>query len=157
MRRTILVIMAIAAVVLSTPAWAAGDDSDKKDVMAVVNRFVDSFNKGDSKAAEALLVPDAPIIDEVPPYVWKGAGSFGAWLNDYDADAKKRGITDGHVTLGKPKHIMVSDKHAYAVIPSDYTYKEKGKTVKQTGSMFTLTLRKDPSGWIISGWSWSTN
>ena len=52
---------------------------------------------------------------------------------------------------------MISGDHAYVVMPSSYTHKKNGKPVKQTGSMFTLTLQKEASGWRIAGWSWSTN
>ena len=33
------------------------------------------------------------------PYAWHGAGACAKWSSDYDADAKKKGITEGHVTL----------------------------------------------------------
>ena len=154
MRKTILAITILAAAVCATVAMAA---SDKDDVLAVVNRFVDAFNKGDAKTACDLCAVNVVIIDEIPPYVWQGAASCQAWLSDYDADAKKREITDGHVEIGKPKHVDVTGDRAYVVIPSNYTYKMKGKPVKQAGSMFTLTLRKDSAGWSITGWSWATN
>jgi len=78
-------------------------------------------------------------------------------MNDYDSDAKKRGISDGAVTLGKVRHVDVSDDLAYVVVAADYAYKMNGKPVKETGSILTLVLRKSATGWRITGWSWSKN
>ena len=78
-------------------------------------------------------------------------------MNDYDSDAKKNGITDGAVTLGSPRHVDITADHAYVVVPTNYTYKQKGKAVKETGSMLTVALQKGAAGWRITGWAWSKN
>jgi hypothetical protein len=131
--------------------------SEETDVVAVVHQFVDSFNKGDTKTAAAACADETSIIDEFPPYEWHGAGSCLKWMSDYDADAKKNVITDGVVTLHKPKHVDVSGDRAYVVVAADYAYKKQGKPVKQTASMMALALHKGPAGWRITGWSWAQN
>jgi hypothetical protein len=78
-------------------------------------------------------------------------------MKDYDADAARRGITDGAVTLGTPLHVDVDNSRAYLVIPSTYAFKLKGKAVKETGSLFTFALLKGQKGWRIVGWSWAKN
>jgi hypothetical protein len=77
------------------------------------------------------------------------------WFNDYDADAKKSGISDGAVTLGRPRHIDVTGDRAYIVVPANYTFKQKGKLVKEIGSLLTIALQKGDAGWRITGWTWS--
>ena len=146
-------------VTLAVAAMAAGPTTadDKADVMAVVNQFVDGFNKGDTKSAAAACADQTSIIDEFPPHEWHGAGACLAWMKDYDTDARKNVITDGAVTLGKPKHLDVDGTYAYVVIPSDYSFKKQGKPVKETGSLFTFALKKGPAGWRITGWSWAKN
>jgi ketosteroid isomerase-like protein len=126
---------------------------DKTAVIAVVHQFTDAFNKGDTKTAAAACADQTSIIDEFP----HGAGGCAKWMTDYDADAKKNGITDGHVTLGTPKHVNVAADRAYVVVPADYAYKEKGKPVKETGSILTVALQKVAAGWRITGWSWTKN
>jgi hypothetical protein len=74
------------------------------------------------------------------------------WANDYDADARKNSITDGVVTLGPPRHIDVTRDRAYVVVPANYTFKQKGKLVKETGSLLTIALQKEKDGWRITGW-----
>jgi len=120
-----------------------------------VHQFVDGFNKGDIKSALAACADQTSIIDEFPPHEWHGAGACAIWANDFDADAKKNGITDGVVTLGSPRHVDVTGDRAYAVVPANYTFKMKGKTVKETGSTLTIALQKGTAGWRMTGWAWT--
>ena len=145
-----LFIATALAVLSAVPAAA-----QKSDVMATVDQFVNGFNKGDTKSAASACSDETSIIDEFPPHEWHGPGSCLKWMNDYDADAKKNGITGGIVTLGKPLHLDVTADRAYVVIPSDYIFKRNGKTVKETGSMFTFALQKEKAEWRITGWAWA--
>ena len=145
--------MVLTAAVLTAGPVAA---DDKKDVMVPINQFVDGFNKGDAGAA-AACADETSILDEFPPHEWHGSGACLKWMNDYDADAKKNGITDGLVTLGTPKHIDITGDRAYVVIPSNYTFKMKGKPVKETGSALAFALHKGETGWRITGWAWAKN
>jgi hypothetical protein len=147
-------LIALAAGILAAGTAAA---SDEADVMASVHRFVDAFNKGDTKTATAACANHAFIIDEFPPYQWQGAGACSTWMNDYDADAKKNGITDGIVTLDSPRHVDVTADRAYVVVPANYAFNEKGKPVKEVGSLLTIALQKAEAAWRITGWSWSKN
>jgi ketosteroid isomerase-like protein len=144
----------VTVAVLSLGAAAA---DDKTDIMATVNRFVDAFNKGDAKAAAAACADETSIIDEFPPHEWHGAGACSKWMEDYDADAKKNNLTDGVVTMSKPRHVDVTGDRAYVVVPSNYKFKLKGKVVEEVGSMFTLALHKGTAGWRITGWAWAKN
>jgi ketosteroid isomerase-like protein len=147
------VFIALAVAVLAAVPTAAFDE--KTDVMAVVRQFVDGFNKGDVKTAVAACAEQASIIDEFPPYEWHGMGACSKWADDYDADAKKNGITDGSVRLGKPRHIDIAGDQAYVVVPANYTYKQRGKLVREIGSMLTLALQKGAAGWRITAWAWT--
>jgi ketosteroid isomerase-like protein len=144
-------------VALAVVLCAAGQTSEsaKTAVMATAHQFVDSFNKGDTKTAAAACADQASIIDEFPPHEWHGAGACAKWMGDYDANAKKDGITDGIVTLSEPWHVDVTADRAYVVAPVNYTFKANGKPTKETASIITLALRKVPAGWRITGWAWS--
>lgn len=141
----------LAAALAVTPSTA----SAQADVLAPIHRFVDAFNQGDYKGAAASCADAVAILDEFPPHEWHGAGACTRWMNDYDADAKKHGITDGKVTLGTPRHVDVTGDRAYVVIPSDYAYKLGGKPTRESGSMFSFALQKGPAGWRILAWSWA--
>ena len=149
--RMIWIALVIAVLAATTPAYAA----DKDDVMVPVRQFIDGFNKGDVKSALATCAEQTSIIDEFPPHEWHGAGACASWAKDFDADAKKNGVTDGKVTLGKPRHVDVTGDRAYVVVPTTYAYKLKGKPMKETGSILTIALQKAGSSWLMTGWSWT--
>jgi ketosteroid isomerase-like protein len=146
------IFAALAVTVLAAGPTVA---SEETDVMVPVHQFVDGFNKGDTKTALAACADQTSIIDEFPPHEWHGAGACAAWANDYVADAKKNGITDGVVTLAKPRHIDITGDRAYVVAPANYAFRQKGKPVEETGSMFTFALQKTGAGWRIVGWAWA--
>jgi ketosteroid isomerase-like protein len=148
--RKLFLVLAVS-VLVAAPATA----DDKTDVMVPVHQFIDGFNKGDVKSAVAACADQTSIIDEFPPYEWHGAGACSQWAADFDADAKKNGITPGAVTLGKPRHVDVAGDRAYVVAPTSYAFKQKGKPVKETGSSLTVALQKGPAGWRIIAWTWS--
>ncbi len=147
-RMLIALVMAVAA---AGPSLA----SEESDVMVPVHQFVDGFNKGDTKTAAAACADQTSIIDEFPPHEWHGAGACSTWMNDFDVDAKKNGITDGMVTLSKPRHVDISGDRAYVVVPANYTYKKKGKPAKEIGSMLTIALQRGATGWRMTGWAWT--
>jgi ketosteroid isomerase-like protein len=146
----ILIVLVIAAMA-AAPAVA----SAASGVMSAVSQFVDGFNKGDMKMFTSACADEVSVIDEFAPYEWHGPGACAKWWSDYEADAKKNGITDGHVTLITPSHIDVVEDRAYVVASADYAYKEKGKPMKEVGSTFTVALRKETDGWFIIAWAWS--
>jgi hypothetical protein len=151
-RHLLKVLFALAwTVAAALPALAA----EKTDVMTTVHKFVDSFNKGDLKVLAATCADQTSIIDEFPPHEWHGAGACAKWTDDYDADAKKNGITDGIVTLGVPRHVDVTADHAYVVVSANYKFKKNGKVVQETGSMLTIALQKSEAGWRMKGWAWA--
>jgi len=103
----------------------------------------------------ATCADQVSILDEFPPHEWHGTGACAKWAGDYDADAKKNGITDGAVTLNTPTHVDVTGDRAYVVVPANYSFKVKGKSVGETGSIITLALVKSAGGWKITGWAWA--
>jgi ketosteroid isomerase-like protein len=151
-RHLLKILFALAFTVVATLPAAA---TDKTDVLTTVRKFVESFNKGDMKALTATCADQASIIDEFPPYEWHGAGACAKWTDDYGADAKKNGITDGVVTLGAPRHVDVTADRAYVVVPANYKFKQNGKAVQEIGSTLTIALQKSDGAWRMTGWAWA--
>ena len=148
-------ILAVAAVVwcfLGSPASAQTD----AELMAPIQKFMDSFNKGDVAAAAAThaATADLVIIDEIPPYAWHGAKAFQAWSTDLESDAKKNGLTDPKVTLGTVTRIEKNGDQSYVVVPAVYTFKQRGTSMREPAQM-TFVLKKDATGWLIHGWTWT--
>jgi ketosteroid isomerase-like protein len=146
-----LLIAAALGIFAAGPAIA----TEQTDVMVPVHQFIDGFNKGDADSALAACAEQTSIIDEFPPHEWHGAGACAKWAGDYEANAKKEGISDGVVTLGKPRHVDVTGDRAYVVVPANYTFKQKGKVKKETNAVMALSLQKTAAGWRLTGWSWA--
>jgi|SRR5215469_6424310 len=146
---TLIVVVALAPL-FANPVAA----SDRDDVMATVKQYDDAFNKSDMKAWNALCTDKAIIIDDFAPHVWQGANACGDWWNALDAEMKKSGISNGAVTLGQAWQVTVTGDRGYAVYPTHFTYRLKGKPASERG-VWTLALQKLAPGWRITGWGWA--
>jgi hypothetical protein len=137
-------------------AGVAGAQAPDAQLIAPIQKFIDSFNKGDMPgvAATHAATADLSITDEVPPYLWRGAQALKAWAADLESDAKKRGITDQMVTLSAPTRSEVSGDQAYVVVPAVYTFKEHGVAMREAAQM-TFALKKTAGSWLIHSWTWT--
>jgi ketosteroid isomerase-like protein len=135
---------------LATPLAHASDAA----VEGTIKQFADAFNKGDMKTARALHVAAPTIIDEVAPYYWSGAKAFESWGADLGKAEAAEGKSGGVVSIGMPTRENVSADHAYVVAPSTYTFKQAGKTMRETAQV-TFVLDKTASGWKIASWTWT--
>jgi len=144
-----LTIALLSTVLLLGPAFA----SDEVDAMKTVNQLIESFNSGDLKAALNSCAPQSVIIDEFPPFVWQGATGCADWLKDFDAFAKKNGITGAKVVLGRA-NIDVAEGRAYIVTPAHFTFRQRGKRMSEQGSIVT-TLQNIENSWRVTGWAWA--
>jgi len=148
-------VVVLSLTIFAAFSMAQTTGSAQTAVLAPINQFVDGFNKGDTKTAVAACADETSILDEFPPHEWHGAGACAKWLSDFDVDAKKNGITDGVVTLGDALHVDINSDYAYVVVPANYRFKQKEKTVSEVGSIITLSLKNGPMGWRITGWAWA--
>jgi ketosteroid isomerase-like protein len=141
--------MALAACsLLAGPAAAA----DKTDVMAVIHRWVNDFNKGDMKSMAAACADESSIIDDFPPHEWHGASACSKWAGDFQEFVKSAEITSPVVVVGKPRHVDVTGDAAYVVAPTTFSFQQKGKPLKESG-LVRLALHKGSAGWRIAGWA----
>ncbi len=147
------ILIALILVIVAAASTVAVDG--KKDVMEPLHQFVDSLNKGDIKTMVAACAEQTSIIDEFPPYEWHGVDACSNWASDYNTDAQKNGITNGAVKLGIPRHIDIEGDNAYVVVPANYSFKQKGKLVREIRATFTAALHKGEAGWRITAWSWA--
>ena len=147
--KTLAVVIAVA-VFSSGPASA----SDKTDAMSVVQKWVDSFNKGDGKTGSSYCADGAVIIDDFAPHVWQGSGACASWYKDYEAFAAKAQITAASVALGKATHLDIDSAYAYLVTPTTLTYTKAGKPVTDK-AIVTMSLKESSSGWQITSWAWA--
>src|SRR3954470_10118468 len=125
-------------------------------LVAPITRFVDAFNKGDMAAVAATHLSDADlvIVDEVAPFMWRGAQALQTWAAALQAASKKAGMTGEKVTLGTAARAETSGSDAYVVVPAVYSFTQGGAVQRESAHM-TFVLKKGSTGWLIHGWAWN--
>ena len=147
-----LLLGLVIAVGFGSAAGAAR--ADEGPLMAPIHLFVDAFNKVDDKTAATAFAPGSiSIIDEVPPHVWSGTGALQHWAKALETVSKADGLTDEGVTLGEPSRQDINGPVGYVVVAATFTYKEKGKAMREPAQM-VYSLKKQAGHWLITGWTW---
>ncbi len=126
-----------------------------KDPMAAVLQYVDAFNSGDRKAMAATCADAMQILDGMSPHVWQGPTASDDWYRDVLTEGEHVGASGYQITLGEPRHVDVTAGNAYVVVPAIMTFEIQGKRVTQTGSIFTVALRKLGTQWRLTAWAWA--
>ena len=151
-KRFAAVILTIGLVAAINPGQARA--SDASDVTAVVHRYLDNLGDKTLQTALSLCDSSVSIIDEIPPHEWHGPTACVDWWNALGNYDDANGITDGDVALGTPWNVDVTADRAYFVAPMTYTYKQRGKAMKESAA-FTVALKRTPAGWRITAWAYS--
>lgn len=123
--------------------------------MATVNLYIDAFNAGDAQAMSSAFADTASILDGMAPHLWLGPTAAEDWYRDVLVEGQRHGASDYVVTLGNPVHNDVSGDSAYVLVPATMTFNVQGRQVTQTGSFFTVALRKTSGQWRIAAWAWA--
>jgi hypothetical protein len=124
--------------------------------MGPVRQFVDAFNLDDVDGMQAACLDTTSIIDDFPPHEWSGPFATTTWYRAMAGMATDAGMSGWSVTLGEPRHAIVSDGHAYVAVPVDVRWLEDAK-VAERACVMTMSLREGTDGWRISSlaWAWS--
>ncbi len=129
--------------------------SDATDPMAAVRLYIDCFNRGDIAAMTATCDVPMSILDGMPPHVWHGPTASQDWYRDVLITGEREGASDYFIALGEPWHVIVTGDHAYVAVPTTMSFTVRGKRVKQSGSVFTVALRKLAADWHLAAWAWA--
>ena len=120
--------------------------------MVAVRHYIDAFNKGDVEVMAATFAVPASILDGMAPHVWHGPTATQDW---YLVEGEQHRASDYFVTMVEPLHNNVTGDSAYVVFPAIMTFKAGGKQITQSGSFFTVALRKIAEEWRIAAWAWT--
>ncbi len=125
------------------------------DLMATVSEYVAGFNNGDPKAMAAACADPMQILDGMSPHVWQGPTASQDWWSDVLTEGEHLGASGYRITLDEPRHVDITGDYAYVVVPATMTFSIRGKQVTQTGSVFTVALRKVGTDWRLTAWAWA--
>jgi hypothetical protein len=126
--------------------------ADKDDIVATIHQFADNLDSKTMDKALAACDSSTSIIDEFPPHVWN---SCADWAKAFGEFNDKNAVTDADAKILAPWSVDVDGDRAYVVAPATYTYKLKGKLMKEPHAVLTVALKKTDAGWRITAWTWS--
>ncbi len=143
--------LVLLSALLVAGAAHAGDGAVEKPI----RQMMEGFNKGDIKLVKAAHVASPTIIDETHPFVWSGPKAFDNWVAQLTKNEAEEGKTDGAAWFGGPIRETVVGDHAYVFTPCTYSFTQKGKAMRETGTI-TFVLVKKLSAWKIASWAWTS-
>lgn len=140
-----------ATALAATPALAADPA-----VEAPIRAMEKGFNTGDVAMAKAAHAAAPMILDEpIAPFVWSGPTAFDDWIAALGKSETEQGKTDGKVALGPFIRESVMGDRAYVVARSSYTFRQRGRTMRETGTI-AFALVKQDAAWKIQAWAWAS-
>src|SRR5579872_4774663 len=86
--RTILALLVALTPAAATAAHAV-QPVPPPPILRLVNAVVRASNTDDASSLSKLYTNHAIVIDEVPPFRWRGSGAGGAWWRAVEAFIKK--------------------------------------------------------------------
>ncbi|MGB6520503.1 MAG: nuclear transport factor 2 family protein [Candidatus Cybelea sp.] len=148
----------IAAFVILTfaPALAvAAPKPPPEPILKLANAVITATNTDDAAALAGLFTDDAVVVDENPPFAWRGAGAGVAWWHVVDAVTRKaqmQHVKAVNVRLGEFRQ---SATDAYLVQALTVTGVAGAKPFAEAGTM-TYTFHNAGGTWLISTMVWTT-
>jgi hypothetical protein len=122
--------------------------------MGAVHGFIQAFNDDDVDRIQAACADETSIVDDFPPYEWNGSRATTRWHDDMAVVAAEYGMSDWSVAVDEPRHVVVTDRIAYVVVPIAARWSENGTPADRTGHL-TAALRELSEGWRISAFTWT--
>lgn len=123
-------------------------------IVKLAGAVVNASNADDVSALSKLYTQDAVVVDEIPPFVWRGAGAGAAWWQAVDSftSKKQERIRLVNVRLSEFQQFAAG---AYLIQPMTILEVVGGKTSSESGT-WTYTFRNSGGTWLISSQVWTT-
>jgi len=148
-----LVALMPAAAVAASPAPTA-PAVPTPAILTLANAVVKASNSDDASLLSNLYTNNATVVDELPPFLWRGAGAGVAWWRAVEAFTKTKHerikLVDVRVT-----EFQRSATDAYLIQPMTIVEMGTGKPGSESGTM-TYTFHYSGGAWLISSQVWTT-
>ena len=154
MMRPRLILIAVASLTLTAPAFAAQSSGPNAEVLATVDAALGAGVTGDIGQLHAQYAPDCTFIDEFAPFLWVGPNAIDRYLASGGRMYQETQHADGKTTFSPPAFVYVSAERAYVVEPLSGTATVRGKPYALQGA-FAFTLARIDGRWKITSQTWS--
>ncbi len=124
-------------------------------IVKLVNTVIANTNADDAATFAGLFTGDAVVVNENPPFEWRGADAGVAWWRVVEAvtqKAKMAHVKAVNVRLGEFRQ---SATDAYLVQALTVTGIAGTKPFAESGTM-TYTFHNAGGRWLISSMVWTT-
>jgi ketosteroid isomerase-like protein len=148
-------IAAFLAVVLAPAPILAAPKLPPAPILKLANAVIHGANTDDASALAGLYTDDAVVVDENPPFVWRGAGAGAAWWHVVDDVTKKIKLTHLQAVNVRISEFKQSATDAYLVQPLTVAGIANRKPFAEAGTM-TYTFHNTGGTWLISSQVWTT-
>ena len=148
-------IAAFAALALAPDVIAATPKLPPAPILRLANAAMQAANMNDASAFVGLYTNDATVVDEIPPFLWRGAGAGSAWWHAVSAFAQKMKITHIRAIDIRVGEFRETPTDAYLVEPMTVAGIANGKPFAEAGTT-TYTFHKSGGIWLISSQIWTT-
>jgi hypothetical protein len=137
------------------PALAVGaQTAPPAPIMKLVTNVVDAANTDDASLLSGIFTANAIVVDENPPFLWRGAGAGVAWWHVVEAVTRKAKMTHLKAIDVRLGEFRQSPTDAYLVQPMTVTGVAAGKPFAEPGTM-TYTFHGSGGTWLISTMVWT--
>ena len=148
-------IAALIALALAPGFAAAAPNLPPAPILKLAGAAMHAASTNDVSGFVGLYTNDAVVVDEIPPFIWHGAGAGVSWWRAVAAFAhtmKMRNLRAVNIRVSEFKE---SATDAYLVEPMTVTAIADGKPFAEAGTT-TYTFHNAGGTWLISSQVWTT-
>jgi ketosteroid isomerase-like protein len=149
--RTLAAFVTIAI----APLVALGAPTVPAPIAKIMDTVIQGTNADDPSLFAKLFTGDAVIVDENPPFVWRGADAGTAWWSVVDAVTRKAKLIHLKATIVRTGEFRQAATGAYLVQSMKITGVAARKPFAELGTL-TYTFEKAGGKWLISSMVWTT-
>jgi ketosteroid isomerase-like protein len=147
-------IIAITALALAPGLAAAAPNPPPAPILKLASAAMHAANTNDASAFAGLYTDDAIVVDEDPPFSWRGSGAGTAWWHVVAAVAQKMKMTHLRAVDIRVGEFKETATDAYLVEPMTVTAIANGKPFVEAGTT-TYTFHRAAGTWLISSQVWT--
>jgi ketosteroid isomerase-like protein len=145
----------VAALYLPLAAGAQSPPPADPALLALPEKLSTAMFAVDTATLRANCAAKATVVDEFPPYSWKGDDACVRWATAFKAFIAQAKLSGFQTTIAPKPFIDVSGDHAYMVAQVTFTAMMAGKRVPDVGT-WTFVLAKSGTAWKITSLAWGT-